>query len=273
MDYQKIYNNIIIKAKNENRTKGSIYYENHHIIPKCLGGTNLKENLVLLTGKEHFICHLILWKISEGENKNKMGHALFSMVRNSRNQNRKFTSRSYEKAKKIHSDILKNTFKGIFLTEEKEIQRIENLKKGLKKYYQIRGKKTYEEIYGLEKSKELKENRKISATKPMSINQKNNISRSKIGKKSPLIGRKISENHKQKISIFRKSMHVSSKNWLLIDPMGNEFFIEKIGITQWLKINYGCNYSQALKTSNKTGNPVIQGKWKGWICKCLIPLK
>ena len=33
------------------------YTENHHIIPKCLGGSNLEENLVNLTAREHFVCH------------------------------------------------------------------------------------------------------------------------------------------------------------------------------------------------------------------------
>lgn len=61
MDYNKIYNNLIRKAKKENRIKhNGIYYENHHIIPQCLGGINNSENLVLLTAREHFIAHKLL---------------------------------------------------------------------------------------------------------------------------------------------------------------------------------------------------------------------
>lgn len=30
-----------------------IYYEKHHILPRCLGGKNYNSNLVLLTPKEH----------------------------------------------------------------------------------------------------------------------------------------------------------------------------------------------------------------------------
>jgi len=64
MDYLKIYVNIINKAKFENRKSGcKIYYENHHILPKCMGGNDEKENLVLLTAKEHFICHKLLVEI------------------------------------------------------------------------------------------------------------------------------------------------------------------------------------------------------------------
>lgn len=45
--YTSCYINIINKAKNR-LLDG--YYETHHIVPKSLGGSNLKENLVKLTG-------------------------------------------------------------------------------------------------------------------------------------------------------------------------------------------------------------------------------
>ena len=63
--YTKIYFNIINKAKKLIRNKNEEYYENHHIIPKSLEGKNTKENMVLLTYKEHFICHLLLIKMVE----------------------------------------------------------------------------------------------------------------------------------------------------------------------------------------------------------------
>ena len=61
MNYMKIYNNIIKNAKSKNRSKGNgEYFEKHHIIPKCQGGTNNPNNLVLLTAREHYICHKLL---------------------------------------------------------------------------------------------------------------------------------------------------------------------------------------------------------------------
>lgn len=64
MNYQRIYNEIVENAKNQNRKKKQgIYYEKHHIIPKCKGGTNNKNNLVLLTAREHFIVHKLLYKM------------------------------------------------------------------------------------------------------------------------------------------------------------------------------------------------------------------
>jgi NUMOD3 motif len=62
--YTNCYYKIISNALNLNRIKSTnTYYENHHIIPKCMNGSNKKENLVLLTYKEHFICHLLLRKM------------------------------------------------------------------------------------------------------------------------------------------------------------------------------------------------------------------
>lgn len=67
MNHQKIYENVINNAKSENRIKhNGIYYENHHILPKCLNGTDDKDNLVLLTAKEHYLCHKLLTYIYKG---------------------------------------------------------------------------------------------------------------------------------------------------------------------------------------------------------------
>jgi hypothetical protein len=63
------YFNIINRAKPRHLTE---YSENHHIVPKSLGGNNSKENLVQLTAREHFICHRLLIRMLVGENKGKM---------------------------------------------------------------------------------------------------------------------------------------------------------------------------------------------------------
>lgn len=69
MDYKKIHDNIINRAISIKEERGiekqtlGIYYERHHIIPKCMGGTNDETNLVYLTAREHFLIHLLLCKI------------------------------------------------------------------------------------------------------------------------------------------------------------------------------------------------------------------
>jgi len=70
MNYLSIYNSIIARAALANRSrKDKAYYEAHHIIPKCLSGSNDKTNLVLLTAREHFVCHQLLVKIYPGNHK------------------------------------------------------------------------------------------------------------------------------------------------------------------------------------------------------------
>lgn len=62
MDKKRIYDSIINRAKLRGKDKKSLgyYVESHHIIPKCVGGEDIEENLVLLTPKEHYLCHLLL---------------------------------------------------------------------------------------------------------------------------------------------------------------------------------------------------------------------
>jgi hypothetical protein len=89
--YTKWYNNIIAKASARVTRAG--YFEKHHIIPKSIGGTNDKCNLIYLTAKEHFICHLLLTKMTEGEDKSKMVRAFWMIATmGNRNQERKKVS-------------------------------------------------------------------------------------------------------------------------------------------------------------------------------------
>ena len=64
MNYQLIHNQIIERA--QQRVPAG-YTENHHIIPKCIGGNNSEENLVRLTAREHFIVHKLLAEIYPNE--------------------------------------------------------------------------------------------------------------------------------------------------------------------------------------------------------------
>lgn len=93
--YEKWYCTIIQKAR---RRSPISMGERHHILPKSMGGTNDQSNLVLLTPREHFICHLLLSKFTTGSNKYKMTAALCLMVKNTaRTLNRSdITSRHYD---------------------------------------------------------------------------------------------------------------------------------------------------------------------------------
>lgn len=78
MNYQKIYDKIIENARIKEKNLESGYYEYHHIIPLCIGGTDNIDNLVKLTLREHYICHKLLTKIYP-ENK-KIIHAFWMIT-------------------------------------------------------------------------------------------------------------------------------------------------------------------------------------------------
>ena len=75
--YTRWYNSIVYPAQSRCTTE---YTEKHHIIPKSLGGSNLTTNLVRLTAREHFICHLLLPKMLEGKARDKMVFAAWKMA-------------------------------------------------------------------------------------------------------------------------------------------------------------------------------------------------
>jgi hypothetical protein len=98
MDYRKIYNQLIARAKDRVFEPG--LYEKHHSIPKSLGGSNKRDNIVLLTYREHFLAHWLLVKFTEGDDKKKMNYALNRLVCTGRfHINKIITGWQYEKAK------------------------------------------------------------------------------------------------------------------------------------------------------------------------------
>lgn len=114
--YSIWYWNIIEHAK----TRSIIgYTEQHHILPRSLGGTDDSENLVHLTAREHFIVHWLLTKMTTGKAKAKMMQAWWTFF--THKKLRKFSSRYYEmlrksrigfkqteETKRKHSDRWKN---------------------------------------------------------------------------------------------------------------------------------------------------------------------
>jgi hypothetical protein len=107
MKYIKIYNQIIDRAKTR-QIEG--YTEKHHVIPKCLGGSNDKDNIVQLTAREHFLCHQLLCEIYP--NNDKLKYALFLMAIG-KNKKIKYiiSSRVYEQLKIEYSKISKGKLK------------------------------------------------------------------------------------------------------------------------------------------------------------------
>ena len=130
MDYKKIHDNLIERAKNR---KLDGYVEKHHIIPKCMNGTNEPNNLVKLTAREHFLVHWLLHEMYP-ENSD-LRYAFWSMCRNSDNQQRyKPSSRVYEHAKHKMLEIWQK-----FKPSDKQINSIKESLTGTKWYHKPNG--------------------------------------------------------------------------------------------------------------------------------------
>lgn len=98
MNYKRIHDQIIDKYRNKDRVG---YMEKHHIILRCLGGTDDKENLVYLPPREHFLVHLLLFKMNKNTpHKYKYGMSLALFIHQGNNHirtlNFKYSSRKYE---------------------------------------------------------------------------------------------------------------------------------------------------------------------------------
>jgi hypothetical protein len=63
--YTKWYYRLIDYRKSN---PAEIDVEKHHIVPKCLGGTDDESNIVCLTMREHYVAHLLLTKMGTDEN-------------------------------------------------------------------------------------------------------------------------------------------------------------------------------------------------------------
>ena len=105
MNYEKNYYDYINYVKTLNRKRGDgNYYERHHIKPKSIFPelAKDKDNLVLLTAREHFLAHYLLCKIySEGKEHFQMLCAFQRMTKNTSKVNNLLymNSRLFEKMK------------------------------------------------------------------------------------------------------------------------------------------------------------------------------
>ena len=107
--YTKWYYQLVENVQNRILPEET-YIERHHIIPVSLGGSNKKENIVILTAREHYIAHALLWKMTmDLKHHNKMSMALHVMVNGSGNKKQHRTylinSKVYENNRKEYSKI------------------------------------------------------------------------------------------------------------------------------------------------------------------------
>lgn len=178
--YTTWYNSLINRAQTRTLTG---YTETHHIIPKSLGGQDIKENLVVLTAREHFICHLLLTKMVDGPYKYKMQKAASMMVtRHGPGQARyKATNRIYE-----------------LLKQPVDVPKEVRLKMGQSQ--KNRFKTSPGTFLGRKHSDSTRKKMAISASKPKSLKWKESASKNRSGREAPNKGILHTEETKKKIS-------------------------------------------------------------------------
>lgn len=114
--YLKWYIDIVLNATKENRFKANeMYYEKHHILPKSYWPDHNKDknNTVLLTAREHFLCHRLLTKCTKDVLYYKMLSAFWRMLNFQGGNKEKpiFSSKIYESTRILFSDYRKNVFR------------------------------------------------------------------------------------------------------------------------------------------------------------------
>jgi hypothetical protein len=99
MNYQRIHDAIIDRARNRTLLG---YREKHHVIPRCMGGVDDKDNLVELTAREHFIVHKLLCKIYPTEDKLFFAYRMMAIMKTSKDNERGYyvSSREFEEIRK-----------------------------------------------------------------------------------------------------------------------------------------------------------------------------
>lgn len=105
--YFKWYHNICQKSIDEIRNYNSDLHEYHHALPRCMGGTQT----VILTFKEHNLCHYLLTKFTGGREYHQSIRALrcFSILPSVYDKRKEFPhySRIYEATRKEFIQIQK----------------------------------------------------------------------------------------------------------------------------------------------------------------------
>lgn len=98
MEYVKFIDNIL-KTRGRFNCNGE-YHERHHILPKCMGGTNDNDNLIDLFAREHFEAHRLL--ALENPSNEKLVYAWWNMCqcKGSSQMRVEVTAEEYEEARK-----------------------------------------------------------------------------------------------------------------------------------------------------------------------------
>jgi hypothetical protein len=223
MDYRKIYNKIVERGKSRTMVG---YYEKHHIIPKCVGGKDVKDNIVNLTSREHFICHWLLHNMFPDNVKLSRAFTMMCLVKSNNQYRYTPSSRIIEYSKLEHSRNNSGENNPRFW-EGKKRDSLSGENHPMKKYPELRNQisiKLKGHLVSEETRKKISEknknkipwnkNKKIQ---PLSESHKIKISNSTLGKSK----RPKTNEEKEKISKYQRENSSSAKKIVQKDKDGN----------------------------------------------------
>lgn len=191
---------------------GDEYHERHHIIPKCMGGTNDEENLIDLFAREHFVAHKLLAKENPDNNSLVYGWTCMAFMKNDYQERYEITSEEYETLKKMTSELMKGNKRNLFTEEIRNKMSIAQKNR----FANPEERKKYSEMcsgenahfYGKRHSEETK--KKQSEIKKGELNpnygkhyseeERRRLSELLSGEKNPMFGKHHSKEARMKIS-------------------------------------------------------------------------
>lgn len=201
MHYLRIYVNLCRKAKKRKIPVDKEKYENHHVFPQSIYGKN--DNIVILTLREHYVSHLLLWKYfrkrygPQDYRTRKMAQAYHMMVYGNGGDNHRtenYTSKQFLLAKMAMYEAKKGKVRMDMIGKKYFGASEESIKLGIEK---MRNKKI-----GM-KMKNYPKNRK-SRPCPTETSEKISISRLKTREKYIKMTEIEFSNWIEKQNLFRK---------------------------------------------------------------------
>lgn len=179
--YLRLYIRLIKRCQSMTEEElSTVYYEVHHIFPKTLGGTDIKENLVKMPIRYHLMAHLVIIEVyPDSEGLLTAANLMFN-GRNSSSNRRNLIERNSAVTKHFSSRTASKV-------REKFLAKVQS------------------EEYRKKMSESLKGENNPNFGRHWTQEQKERASKDRKG-------RKLSEEHKQKLSKIRKGVPKSEEH-------------------------------------------------------------
>ena len=131
------------------------YKERHHIVPRCMGGSDDPSNIVELTAREHFIVHKLLYEIYPENSSIFYAYKMMAIMKNSKDNERNYRISSKEFARlreqclqhnrkihkgKRHSEETKRKISEALKDRKLSPEHIENLRRSHKNNPKVTGR-------------------------------------------------------------------------------------------------------------------------------------